>query len=211
MYGTVIYMNAAIDMPVIILAAGQGRRMRGRDKLLEVIDAEPILRRVARIAGAAGSSLTLIALPTAPHARYATLEGLDIVPVPVPDATEGMNASLRSTFAALPTDAEHAMVVLADMPEVTQDDLQTLAKAVRSHPENRVWRGATQSGLPGHPIVFHRSLFAEFAKLTGDKGGKDVIALAKGRVRLVPLPDTHARLDLDTPEAWDTWLKSRKQ
>ena len=89
-------------MPLILLAAGASRRMGGRDKLLEEVDGKPLLRLQAERARAFTDGPVIVALPPKPHARYAVLDGLDVIPLPVPEAAEGMNASLRTAFAALP-------------------------------------------------------------------------------------------------------------
>ena len=89
------------DLRIILLAAGQASRMRGRDKLLEAVEGQPLLRRQAAMARRATSGPVLVALPPAPHPRYGALDDLDVTPLPVPDAAEGMNASLRTAFAAL--------------------------------------------------------------------------------------------------------------
>lgn len=201
-------MDTQFAFPIILLAAGQSRRMRGRDKLLEDVDGKPLLRHQADKAHAATSSRVLIALPPVPHPRYAALEGLDVTTVPVPDAAEGMNASLRQAFAALPEGTTQAMVLLADLPDLTVDDLKTVACAVQTHPHARVWRGATAQNAPGHPIVFDHTLFPAFADLEGDNGGKKVIAQAGDLVHLVALQGDRARKDLDTPEAWADWRRS---
>ncbi|KAG1647841.1 Dimethylglycine dehydrogenase, mitochondrial [Nymphon striatum] len=104
-------------------AAGASSRMRGRDKLLEDIDGEPLLRHQALRALAVTDAKVLIALPVSPHPRYNVIDDLAVQTVPVPDAAEGMGASLRVAFASLPKDAPCAMLVLADLPDVTADDL----------------------------------------------------------------------------------------
>ena len=38
------------NFPILILAAGQSRRMRGRDKLMEVVEGQPLIRRQAEMA-----------------------------------------------------------------------------------------------------------------------------------------------------------------
>ena len=105
------------DIPIILLAAGQSSRMRGRDKLQEIVEGEPLLRRQARIARAATRGAVIVALPPAPHPRYALVADMEVEALPVPDAAEGMNASLRAGFAALPAGTPAAMVLLADLPE----------------------------------------------------------------------------------------------
>ncbi|GAA6175517.1 nucleotidyltransferase family protein [Sulfitobacter pacificus] len=199
------------NLPIVILAAGASSRMRGRDKLLEEVNGLPLLRQQALKACAVTGGPVLIALPAPPHPRYDALKGLEVLPFAVPDADEGMNASLRRAFAALPREAPCAMVLLGDLPDVTADDLAKVADAVELDSGQLIWRGATQEGAAGHPIVFHRTLFPAFAQLSGDSGGREVVAQAKGRMTLVPLEGQRARRDLDTPEDWDRWRREQDQ
>lgn len=191
-------------MPILILAAGASSRMRGADKLLEQIDGIPLLRRQTEMALRVSDDVR-VALPPKPHARYAVLDGLPVRTVEVADAAEGMNASLRMVFGTLEPDIPHAMLLLADLPDITQDDLNRMKTSVAEHPDALIWRGTTEDGRGGHPMVFDASLFAEFSRLTGDAGGQSVVKAARSRVHHVPLPGNRARCDLDTPEDWAAW------
>lgn len=202
-------LQAPCDLPIILLAAGQSRRMRGADKLLESIDGVPLLRKQAEMACAVTIGPVLVTLPPTPHPRYQCLDALAVNRIPVPDASEGMNASLRTAFAALPPGVPAAMLLLADLPDLTCEDLNKVMQSVDLKSQKLIWRGSTQEGEPGHPIVFSASLFPAFATLTGDGGGREVVAQAADRVTLVPLPGTHARRDLDTPEDWAAWRMER--
>ncbi len=193
------------DLPIIVLAAGQSSRMRGRDKLLEEVDGLPLVRRQALLARGATDGPVIVALPPEPHARYDALAGLDITLLPVPDAAEGMGVSLARAFAALPGDTKAAMLLLGDLPELLMEDLTNLLQAVDTNSEILVWRGTTEDGKPGHPIVFAAPLFPALRALSGDDGGRAVVASAGDRVMLVPLPGQRARRDLDTPEDWAAW------
>lgn len=192
-------------LPIILLAAGQSSRMKGRDKLLEQVDGMPLLRRQAMMALAAHSGPVIVTLPVKPHPRYDVIADLEITRVPVPDADEGMAASLRRGFAALPPNTPAAMLLLADLPDLTIVDLKKCLQAVDLKSTNSIWRGATAQDQPGHPIIFAAVHFPEFAKLTGDNGGREIVAAAKDHSVLIPLSGQQARRDLDTPEAWDKW------
>ncbi|MDU9003687.1 nucleotidyltransferase family protein [Sedimentitalea todarodis] len=203
-------MNAPVtDMPILLLAAGRSSRMRGIDKLLQEVEGKPLIRRQADIARAVTSGAVIVALPEAPHPRYDALAGAEVVMLPVPEATEGMNASLRTGIAALPPDADAAMLLLCDLPELTQADLAQIAMAHDPDSDTRIWRGTTQDGRPGHPIVFSAKLFDLFRTLTGDGGGREVVKAAGAHVVHIPLPGNRARLDLDTPEDWADWRAAR--
>lgn len=198
------------DYPVILLAAGGSSRMRGRDKMLEEIDGKALLARQAGRVRAATTGPVLVALPPRPHPRYDVLSGLAVTPVPVANAAAGMNASLCAAFAGVPEGADYVMVLLADLPDITEDDIKKVGNSVDLEGKNLIWRGATEDRKPGHPIVFHASLFPALRVLRGDEGAKSVVASVGDRVALVPLAGTRALDDLDTPEAWEAWRANRQ-
>ncbi len=191
------------DLPILILAAGQSARMRGADKLAERVDGIPLLTAQSRKALATGHPV-LVALPSLDHPRVRLLDNLPVTRITVPGAAEGMGGSLRNAVAQLP-DCAAFMILLADLPEITTSDLETLIAASAANPGQLIWRGATQSGAPGHPIILDASLRPAFATLTGDHGGESIIRPRRNQTLLVPLPAEHARRDLDTPEDWATW------
>ncbi|MCG7519537.1 NTP transferase domain-containing protein [Ruegeria sp. Ofav3-42] len=196
-----------IEIPIILLAAGQSRRMAGADKLLQSIEGKSLLRRSALTALKTGP--VIVALPPAPHPRYEALAGLDLTKVGIPNADEGMNASLRGALAHTPPEADAVMVLLADLPDITVDDLKSVIASVHEQPDHLIWRGATSAGKPGHPVIFDRQLFDELSRLTGDDGAQSVVRAHKDKVCLVPLPGRNALLDLDTPEDWAQWRSQR--
>lgn len=192
-------------IPILILAAGQSSRMRGRDKLLEPVDGMPLLRQRVLTALAVSRQVS-ITLPDRDHPRGTTVSDLPIDLIAVPDAHTGMAASLCRGVAAMPA-CNHFMVLLADLPELTTVDLTKLIASIG--PDHLIFRGTSSDGTPGHPIIFNASLRRLFAKLTGDSGGREIIA--KHPTKYVALPDHHAIRDLDTPEDWDSWRKQTQR
>lgn len=191
------------NVPIMILAAGQSVRMRGSDKLAEPVDGIPLLTAQVRKAIATGQPVH-VALPSLNHPRVRLLNDLPVTILAAPDAKEGMGGSLRNAVAQLP-DCNAFMILLADLPEITASDLETLIASRAANPCHLIWRGATQTGAPGHPIIFDESLRPAFATLTGDHGGDSIIRPRLDQTLLVPLPADHARRDLDTPEEWAAW------
>lgn len=204
-------MEAKSDLPIILLAAGLSRRMRGRDKLLEIVDGIPLLRRQASLACAATTGPVIVALPPAPHPRYTALDGLPIVLTPIETAQDGISESLKGALKALPDDAPAAMVLLADLPDLTLKDLETVAGAVDLNGDQLIWRGTTETGTPGHPIVVAAELFDDLRALTGDTGGAAVMKQNRDRTAFIRLPAQNALCDLDTPEDWAAWRSKREE
>lgn len=191
---------------ILVLAAGASSRMRGRDKLLQLVKGRPILRLVAETALATGAPV-LVTLPPAAEARRATVEGLPLRIVEVPDAAQGMSRSIIRGLSSIngPGPEDGVMILPADMPGFSAKALADLISRFRAEPE-LIWRGGTTDGQPGHPTILPHDLWPELAKITGDEGGRSVLKRHVDRVRHVPLPGNMAVLDLDTPEEWATYL-----
>lgn len=189
-----------MTLTILIPAAGSATRMRGGDKLLELVAGEPMLRHQARIAREVCATV-IVTLRLDDPERLAVLAGLDVVILHVADADVGMSASLRAGAACV----NGAMMVLpADMPEIDRDDLARLINNFNETPED-ILRAASATGLPGHPVIFPRDMLPEFFQLQADEGARSILVKHKERLRLIPLPHNHAITDLDTPEAWLSW------
>lgn len=189
---------------IVLLAAGSSSRMQGRDKLMETVDGVPLLRRQVKRALDTGLDV-YVTLPPPPHLRYAALDGLDVTLVPVPDAIEGMNASLRTGLGAVEDGFDAVMVMLGDMPDITTDDINTVLHKIDLNTKTLIWRASTHDGAAGHPIVFRKDLLPSLIALKGDKGGSTVVKANATHTTHIVLPSNHARTDLDTPEAWAAW------
>ncbi|MHC0052915.1 nucleotidyltransferase family protein [Actibacterium sp. D379-3] len=189
---------------ILVLAAGASRRMRGADKLLQPVDGVPLLRRQAMAAQATGAPV-FVALPDAAGPRRAALDGLDVSIVAVARAAEGMAHSLCAGVAAMPATVAAMMVVPADMPDLTANDFAHLISQFRDDPDVPLLRATSSGGVPGHPVLFPRRVFAALSRLTDDTGARSVLDAHRAALRLVPLPDRRAITDLDTPEDWAAW------
>ncbi len=193
-------------IPIILLAAGAGRRM-GRDKLLLPVHGRPLLHRVATHALASGAPL-FVTLPQNDMARREAIKDLDLTRIAVPNPGEGMAASLRAGLAAIPQTAPAVVVALGDMPDVTGDDINRLIKAFLADPESRIHRAASADGVAGNPVLLPRWAL-EANEFSGDSGARAILQQHAERVVLVPLPGRHALQDLDTPKDWENWISGK--
>ncbi len=187
-------------LTILIPAAGASTRMAGKDKLLQDVGGQPLLRRQTEMALATGLPV-LVTLRPGDSARKAALAGQKLRMIEVPDAATGMSASLRCAAKAVST---ALMILPADMPDLTTTDLQVLIAAFDQAP-HRIHRGASVTGQPGHPVILPAAYLAEMTGLSGDEGARSLVA--RDGAILVPLPRDHAITDLDTPEEWDAWRK----
>lgn len=189
------------NIAILILAAGASSRMQGRDKLLEIIADQSLLRRTVIRAVATGAPVS-VTIPSLDHPRARELADLNVRSITVENATSGMSASIQSGVAHLHPTTDGVMIVLADMPDLTTQDMRNLISAFKTAKGANIIR-ASDGGVMGHPIIFPARLFPSFANLSGDTGARTL--LANEEVIGVPLPKGHATCDLDIPAQWTAW------
>jgi CTP:molybdopterin cytidylyltransferase MocA len=192
---------------ILVPAAGASRRMRGRDKLLEEVRGRALLADRVALALDFGGEV-LVTLPPGGDARaraLAPLAGPRLRVEEVPEAGEGMAASLRRGAEwAEGRGAAALMVLLPDMPDLTEGDLRAVLAAFDGR---RILRATAEDGRAGHPVVFPARYLPDLAALRGDEGARTILA-AHGAARLA-LPGACAVTDLDTPEDWAAWRAGR--
>ncbi len=193
----------------ILLAAGSARRMAGRDKLLEPVDGAPLLCTLARrLAASAVDQVICVLRPDDPH-RRAALADTRARAVTNPRAAEGMGTSIAAGIGALGADVDAAVILLADMPEITAADIDRLLAAFDPEEGRAIVRAVTADGKGGHPVLFGRRFFEALRGLDGDRGARSVLDEHPEFVVDVALPGRSAETDLDTPEAWERWRRQQ--
>ncbi len=118
------------------------------------------------------------------------VSGAHVLPVEsiqCPDWRRGPGASLRCGLASLPGEAEAAIVVLADGPELDPRAVDRIAEDWREHGGDAV--AAAYGGVRLHPVLLARSAWREIP----DEGAKSLPA------RLVACDDLRPPGDVDVP------------
>lgn len=178
--------------------------MGDRDKLLEHVDGMPLLRGVA-LRALAVSGDVIVTLPHSSHPRATALHGLGVTQIAVPDAGDGMSASLRRAAQAVPDGTEGLMILPADMPDLTEDDLRKVMQAFEDASGAFLVQATGADETPGHPVIFPADLIPQFQSLTGDEGARVILQANRTRLIRVAVPGENALTDLDTPDAWTLW------
>jgi len=178
--------------------------MGGRDKLMEDVSGQPLLRDRALMCLASKADAVRVVLSPNHPARRAALDGLNVETVETADPALGLSHSLQTGAAELSGDL---MVVLADLPDLTAADLDhVMAESARSH--SAIVRGATEDGASGHPVLIKSHATHLIAGLSGDAGLK-FGHTGPHETALVKIDAQRARTDLDTPADWARWRAGR--
>jgi Uncharacterized MobA-related protein len=178
----------------IVLAAGASRRF-GSQKLLADLHGKPVVRWAVENVLAAQPDETIVVVGREGDAVRETLEGLAVRIVVNERWVEGIGGSIRAGIAALPPDADAALIVLGDQPAL---DARIIAGIMNAHSEgSRAIVAPSYRGERGHPVIFGAEIFPELLVMEGDRGARDVIARDPSRVTRVDF-DAPVPADVDT-------------
>jgi molybdenum cofactor cytidylyltransferase len=194
--------SPAGKLVTVILAAGQARRMGegGPHKLLAEFGGVPLIRRSVMTAIGSRSASVIVVTGHRKSEIESALSGLDVTIAHNPDYASGMASSLATGFSVEHArDADGILVMLADMPGVSSDDLDKLMAAFRQSGGQSSIR-AVSRGKRGNPVILPKSLFDAVLRLEGDVGARHIIETSGVPVVDIDIGDA-AHLDVDTPEA----------
>jgi molybdenum cofactor cytidylyltransferase len=205
--------QAAPRVALVLLAAGQSRRMGGPNKLLADTDGGALVTHAVKAALASQAIEVVVVLGHMAADVRAVIEKA-ISPrarvrfVTNPDYAEGLSTSVRTGIGAVAKDADAAIVQLGDMPGVNSALLDRLIAAFNPV-EGRSICVPTVRGKRGNPVLWARGFFPEIARLEGDSGAKHLIGEHGDLVCEVEMNGDAAVTDIDTPEALAAW-RARK-
>ena len=181
----VLAANPFDGVALVLLAAGRARRF-GADKLAQDLAGKPVAHHAAaKLAALPFTSLIAVCSAATPPLRA---WGYSIVPLE-PAAAPLSRSIALGVAAAEASGAAAVLFALADMPLVPASHFLALGKAFEGSPLATL-AGAT----PMPPAIFGRTSFAALGQLDGDRGARELIAVAD----TLPL-DRLLALDIDTP------------
>lgn len=195
---------AARQVPIVLLAAGEGKRYGGI-KQLAPIDGEPMLRRVVRGLLAIDAPVIVV---TGAHASEVetALAGLSVHIERHADWAEGMGSSLaagiRRAVADFP-DTTGALLCLADQPLLDVELLQRML--ARHRTAANAILAIAQHGVDGPPVLFPRDCFGTLAHWSGAHGAHALLEREARRVErfaATTLMDVDTRQDLQRVCEW---------
>ena len=175
-----------MQIAALILAAGASTRF-GSPKQLAPYGHGTMLDAVVGLARDAGLWPILVVLP-------ATIPPPAEVTAVVNDSPgDGMSRSLRLALAAVPDEADAAVILLGDQPAVPAAVVARILGARGDRPIV----AAVAGGILGPPVLLERRAFSMADVSTGDQGLRDLIRGNRHRVTEVEVGE-HAP-DVDNP------------
>ncbi len=188
------------NVAAIILAAGRSTRMGGPNKLLAELGGKTLVRIVTEQALASKARGVIVVTGHQAEQVEKALQGLKVRFVRNPDFAEGLASSVKAGVAAVPDNADGAVICLGDMPLISAHLIDRLIEAFAPDRGNLI-AVPVSDGRRGNPVLWSRRFFNELMTLDGDIGARHLIARHSEAVAEVAVEGHGAFLDIDTPQA----------
>jgi molybdenum cofactor cytidylyltransferase len=185
----------------VVLAAGSARRM-GEQKLLLPLAGKPVLQWVLERAVASDVAEVVC-----------VVRNLELLPprISIGDekmlwlinyaADRGQSASVIAGVWAIDPHSEGALFMVGDQPLIRSELINTLIK--RFAETGALIVAPTYRGEARNPVLFRREIFPELLELSGDRGGRALIARHAQRTEFVEWQDEFSFMDLDVREDYE--------
>jgi 4-nitrophenyl phosphatase len=183
----------------VILAAGASKRF-GQAKQLLDWQGTPMVTHIAEVARCAGLTPVIVVIGCQATEVSDALDsgGLQQVRTVMNwQWEEGLSTSVRVGLSALPPETEAAIFLQCDQPLITADLLEALVARSRETGAAIVY--PMHAGQRHSPALIARRFFRELAGVTGDEGGRSVIAAHPDAVASVEIADQDIVTDIDAP------------
>ena len=195
------------NVAAVILAAGRSTRMGGPNKLLAELDGKKLVRIAAEQALASKASEVVVVTGHQAELVEKALAGLNVRFVRNPEFAGGLASSVKAGIAAVPDNADGAVICLGDMPLISAGLIDRLVEAFAPDRGNLIVVPVAD-GRRGNPVLWSRRFFKELMTLDGDIGARHLIAKHAEAVAEVPVEGQSAFLDIDTPQALEAARRS---
>jgi len=193
-------MNANSPLiSVIVLAAGESKRMGEPKQLLPLGDSTIIEKTVDNYLGCKAAEVILVV----GHRSDALISAVSHKPVKTvlnPDFALGMSTSIIAGINQADAALQGIMIALADQPFIDSRTIDHLIQAFNSQKKGIVIPG--YKGKRGHPVIFSSKYRGALMDLKGDIGGREIINSHPDDVAVIEVECYGVVADIDTKESY---------
>lgn len=183
----------------IVLAAGESTRM-GLPKLLLQIKGKSLLQHVIDNALQSKVGEVIVVLGAEAPKLRREIKPTQVQIIENASYQEGLSTSLKAGLQAVNPRAQAVLVLLGDQPLVSHDIIDALIDKYEKSGSLIV--APVYRGRRGNPVLFARSLIPELSRVTGDKGGREIIEKHPDRLATVDFESIIMGSDIDS---WDDY------
>ena len=174
----------------ILLAAGQSRRMNGKNKLIEKIKNSPLIKHSVKNILLSSVEELIVVLGYQKEIIEKTIDKHEKIKfVFNKEFDSGMASSIKVGLNHLSEKTEAFFICLGDMPEINENIYnQLIAEYLVNHVDNLLCKNGKEiivpkyKGQQGNPVLFNESMKEKIMSIAGDVGAKKILELNNDKI-----------------------------
>lgn len=181
--------NQRNEIPIVIIAAGRGKRFGGYPKILSDLNGKPIIHYVlnAALKSKAGNIFLVLGynyklINSALNIQNLTFRNNSLTREPVNSLTilhnrnwyKGKSSSIKTAIKNISETSKGVLFLLGDMPYITSKMIKKAEKEFIKNNCRKIVYFGNKNNI-GHPVIFPKKYFNELLKLKGEAGGKAIV------------------------------------
>ena len=168
----------------------------GRAKLLSELEGKTLLQRAIDTANNSAADYVILVLGAYASRILAKIQTGRAQVVFNSKFDEGQSSSIKCGISNLPKDCSAAIIMVADQPFLKSEYLDKMIQIFRKQGSSRKIIALSKGEEPRNPVLVGKEIFLQLMKLEGDVGAR-VILRNSSKIKLVPVDDPKAFLDID--------------
>lgn len=184
----------------VLLAAGEGSRLGKVPKCLLSLQGVPLIKRHMIALSGAGVDEVVVVTGYYHADVEPVVESFPVTVVRNPAPEQGQQSSVRLGLEALTNTLDLVLIMLADQPLLTADDLTELISAFRKRSPGTSIVYPEVNEQRGNPVIFSGALIAQLLAADKKIGCRQFIDNNPTLVHKLITENDHFVLDIDTPE-----------
>ncbi|MEH6403859.1 MAG: nucleotidyltransferase family protein [Sneathiella sp.] len=191
------------SLDILLLAAGQSKRMGAGNKLLLPYNKVPLIRHVANQILKSGIGTVTVVTGFQVNAIKDALSGLDVDFCYNPDFEAGQMSSVRAGSRAISIHSDGLMVALSDMPKLRALDYQFLRDRFYQNRSKKLvipYFGEER----GNPIIIPRQMIPDIASGGLKFGCRKLVQNNPQTVLKIRVDKSNFVWDIDTPSDYSS-------
>jgi len=185
---------------VILLAAGQSKRMHGKNKLTKKYNNIALINHsVKNILESNIDELIIVLGHQSKIIKKIINKNKKIKFIFNKDYKSGMSSSIKAGLKHISTLSDYFFISLGDMPLINKDVYNLLLKYRKNHDLII----PTFNKQQGNPVLFSKKMKKEFLKINGDIGARKIIKFYKKNVIKIKISNSSILKNFNTKDSFN--------
>lgn len=186
------------DVGIVVLAAGQGRRSGANKLMVEDTKGVPLFMKAVNAAVASNAKPVFVVTGFRHEETEEWLDKLDVNILYNPAFASGIRTSIDMGLKSVPLSCDGAILLPADMPNITAADLNKLIDKFDKTAEKQLCLLA-HKGVKANPVLWSRSLYDQADIVPENASTRVVFAEHADYTKTVDVKDKKKLFDVNFP------------